>query len=200
MALTLDTHTSNTPHSAWCSPAEEHSVTRAIATSPFGKGRSLAKDYLLLTAVEQQGWTADLSKLSGVTRNTQSALGTSAADPQGVPAKRAAAAIDQLTKLEEGWDGRKAVPVASGVAAAAIAFVRQIPPEQLQGMQSVPFTDGRLQLEWDRGERSLEIEFSSPLEVHYLKWDPANGIEDEGKVSPIAHSSLNGLVNWFFYG
>ena len=61
-------------------------------------------------------------------------------------------------------------------------------------------TRGRLQLEWHSGERSLELEFESPSQVHYLQWDPSEGIEEED-VLPLAQKDENhSLIQWFVAG
>lgn len=199
MAIALDTISSSTPNSAWCRTIEEDPGTLAISVTPLGDTETILQPYLAKT-VSNPSWMADLMGRCGITHHPNAPEGTASADVCGLPAKRAIAAIHELTTLDQGWDGRNAVPVLAGVAASAIGFVRQLPPDQLEGMRSVPFADGRIQLEWDKEQRSLEIEFSSSSEVHYLKWDPDYGIEDEGRVSPVAFVNLNGLVNWFFHG
>lgn len=125
---------------------------------------------------------------------------TSEPASQGFFRASAVSAIEELTCLDRGWDGRRAVPVDRAVAKLAISFVRELQPYQLRTMRSVPFADGRMQLEWDLGERSLEIEFTQASEAHYLKWDPPKSVEEEGTVSPFDFIALKKLVDWFFYG
>jgi hypothetical protein len=157
-------------------------------------------DYSGEDQLQYASWYADLSGQCGRTHRQLRGEVTSESAVQDVLTRRAVLAIQELTRLERGWDGRHAVPVEESVAESAIAFVRQLRSGQLGTMRSVPFADGRLQLEWDRGERSLELEFANASDAHYLKWDPSEGIEEEGSVSPIRFPALNGLVSWFFNG
>ena len=58
-------------------------------------------------------------------------------------------------------------------------------------------TRGRLQLEWHRGRRSLELEIEDPTLVHYLKYDADHGIEEEATLPIGETSAMIGLVRWF---
>ena len=51
------------------------------------------------------------------------------------------------------------------------AFFRRLPDEIIVTPSVVPMTRGRLQFEWHRGNRSLELEFESIGRIHYLKAD-----------------------------
>jgi hypothetical protein len=58
-------------------------------------------------------------------------------------------------------------------------------------------TRGRLQFEWHRGNRSLELDFETKDKLHYLKWDSDLGIEDEDVISVSDVCGIHGLLRWF---
>jgi hypothetical protein len=87
--------------------------------------------------------------------------------------------LERLKDLGPNWDGYGAEPIALRTIEAAQRFICQTPFDLRIRPQVVPMTRGRLQLEWHRGPRSLELEFESPSRVHYLKWDSSAGLEEE---------------------
>ena len=92
----------------------------------------------------------------------------------------ARAALRDLSRLVRGWDGRDAAPIDPEILAAAARFLDGLDANAVGLPQVVPMTGGRLQLEWNGPERSLKLEFASPATIHYLRWDPGHGVEDEG--------------------
>ena len=104
--------------------------------------------------------------------------------------------IEALRSLETGWNGYGAGPIDPGAIEAAKRFAAAIPGEVAEP-QVVPMTWGRLQLEWHRGNRSLELEFETPTAVHYLKFDPDRGVEEEDILAADDTGRLIGLLDWF---
>jgi hypothetical protein len=58
-------------------------------------------------------------------------------------------------------------------------------------------TRGRLQLEWHRGNRSLELEFESPGRIRYLKVDDDSGVEEESVIPTSQTALVVALLQWF---
>jgi len=58
-------------------------------------------------------------------------------------------------------------------------------------------TRGRLQFEWHRGDRSLELEFETSDRLHYLKWDSDTNIEEENVISVSDTDTIHSLLRWF---
>lgn len=59
--------------------------------------------------------------------------------------------------------------------------------------QIVPMTGGRIQLEWNSANgKSLELEFQTANEIHYLKWD-----SEEWVINVLDWSTIHGLMAWF---
>ena len=107
------------------------------------------------------------------------------------------AALEELRHFEKNWNGYQADPINFQVIAAARRFIKSLPDDLITSPQVVPMTRGRLQFEWHRGERSLELEFETPTQVHYLKCDDSRGIEEE-QVLPLAdRQSILELLRWF---
>ncbi|HUT13039.1 MAG TPA: hypothetical protein VMY42_21265 [Thermoguttaceae bacterium] len=108
--------------------------------------------------------------------------------------------LEELKSLQANWNGYGAEPIHPRTIEAAQRFVRWLPIRLSVLPQVVPMTQGRLQLEWHRGTKSLELEFESPSQVHYLKWDSSTGLEEEDLVPVTERSRLRDLIQWFMAG
>ena len=105
--------------------------------------------------------------------------------------------LDELRSFKTNWDGYGAAPLDPRNLDAAQRFVESLAENAAPTPKVVPMTRGRLQLEWHRGNRSLELEFENPTMVHFLQWDSDRGIETEDIVPIDQTERLEGLVNWF---
>lgn len=105
--------------------------------------------------------------------------------------------LDELRNFKNNWDGYGAGPLDPRNLDAARRFVESLPENVAPTPNVVPMTRGRVQLEWHRGNRSLELEFENPTSVHFLQWDSDRGIETEDIVPIDQTERLEGLVNWF---
>jgi hypothetical protein len=76
-------------------------------------------------------------------------------------------------------------------------FVDLLPDDTITVPQIVPMTRGRLQLEWHRGHRTLELEFETPTLIHYLKYDQDRAIEEESTLPANDTIRLMELLHWF---
>jgi hypothetical protein len=111
------------------------------------------------------------------------------------------ARLDQLAALQPNWDGQGAAPI----DAALIRAVREWGP----GMPGwafapppavVPLSSGTVQLEWRRDGRLLELEFEATDRIHFLRWDPPHGIEDENTIPVGARDRAERLLAWVCNG
>jgi hypothetical protein len=105
--------------------------------------------------------------------------------------------IEQLALLPHDWNGYGAYPIDSKVIESASRFIDLLPPDAISTPQVVPMTGGRLQFEWHRGNRSLELEFETPTLIHYLKYDPDREIEEEATLPVDETTRLMELLHWF---
>ena len=122
-----------------------------------------------------------------------------AADLRGLAAAVAAldAALDRLAALPPRWDGHAAPAVDPNTLAAVRAWALTMPGRALAAAPAaVPLSSGAVQLEWHAGGRVLELEWERPDLIHYLKWDPAAGVEEEGAFPAADHRRADDLIGW----
>ncbi len=105
--------------------------------------------------------------------------------------------LDQLKELTRGWDGYEAIPINPTIIAEARAFIGEFGALFPGAPQVVPMSKGRLQFEWHRGNRTLEIEFGESSGIHYLKWDSDLGIDEEDIVSTTDRRAIATVLGWF---
>jgi hypothetical protein len=105
--------------------------------------------------------------------------------------------LEQLALLPNDWNGYGACPIDPEVIRAASKFINLLPDDTISAPQIVPMTQGRLQFEWHRGHRTLELELETPTLIHYLKFDEDRGIEEEATLPVDDLARLVELVHWF---
>jgi hypothetical protein len=105
--------------------------------------------------------------------------------------------IEQLADLPRDWNGYGACPIDPNVIESALKLIDRLPGDAVSTPQVVPMTRGRLQFEWHRGRRSLELEIETPTLVHFLKYDADRGIEEEATLPVEETSRLLDLLHWF---
>ena len=106
-------------------------------------------------------------------------------------------AIDQLKTLPQNWSGYGAAPIDRQVIRSAQDFILSLPSDLIGTPKVVPMTRGRLQFEWHRGSRSLELEFENSDKLHYLKWDSDVNTEEEDVISVEDMGTIYALCRWF---
>jgi len=104
--------------------------------------------------------------------------------------------IRELQALETNWDQCGAPPIDPKIILAVLILVNDLSQNQLRNLDIVPIANGTLQLEWDCGPRSLEIELESCSSMRYLKWDPGHDIEEEGVLPLADKQSIFRLIKW----
>src|SRR5690349_16223318 len=88
------------------------------------------------------------------------------------------ARLDQVAALEMNWDGHGAPPVDRALLTAVRAWGQDMPGWAFAPPPAVvPLSSGAVQLEWRCADRLLELEFETPDQLHFLRWQPARGIE-----------------------
>jgi hypothetical protein len=104
--------------------------------------------------------------------------------------------LDRLARLPANWDREGAPRVDPAIIRSARHCIAQLPPGLAPIPAVVPSAAGNLQFEWSAGRRSLELEFESPSTIHYLKWDPNEGIEEDVFGIEDANRARH-LIEWF---
>ncbi len=105
--------------------------------------------------------------------------------------------LDRLASLPANWDHEGALQIDRAIIQAAHDFVARVPLEIASMPAVVPSAAGNLQFEWNAGRRSLELEFESPSTIHYLKWDPSAGVEEEHFFGVEDTDRALKLMDWF---
>jgi hypothetical protein len=105
--------------------------------------------------------------------------------------------LDAMGELQHDWNGYGAIPIDRAIIASASRFIENFGEQFCGSPRIVPMTKGRLQFEWHRGNRSLEMEFEDPDNIHYLKWDSDDAFEEEGIVPISDPDVINTVLAWF---
>lgn len=108
--------------------------------------------------------------------------------------------LRDLEQLKPNWDREGAPPIHRETIAAVREFIKSLPAHIATRPMIVPLSSGQLQLEWHNAKQTLEIEFTSPSEVHYLKWDPERQIDDEDVMPASSRYELERMIRWFMQG
>jgi hypothetical protein len=111
--------------------------------------------------------------------------------------------LSRLATLRPNWDSEGANRVDDGIIEAAKELICRL-PKSIKGKVEVPavvpMRKGNLQFEWHDGPRTLELEIENPRTVHYLKWHPEAGIEEENLCPVTDTNTVVGLLEWFAKG
>ena len=106
--------------------------------------------------------------------------------------------LENLHRLPENWDGYGSPKINVATINAAKRLIGALAEKsEFATPVVVPVPGGRLQFEWHRGERSLELEFETPTTIHFLKWHPEEGIEEEGTYDGSDVERSIQLIKWF---
>ena len=108
--------------------------------------------------------------------------------------------LDRLASLPANWDREGAPRINPAIIQAAREFIARLPSGIASIPAVVPSAAGNLQFEWNAGRRSLELEIESPSTIHYLKWDPNAGVEEEDTFAIRDTDPAEYLIAWFMRG
>lgn len=122
----------------------------------------------------------------------------SAEPKQDMGAEKALLAeIDQLAALGPNWDGYGGPALDRAILDAARRFVNRIAAVVKQPPLVVPMSSGAVQFEWHQGQKILEMEVEDSSTIHYLKWDPAQGTQEEDVFGIDDVETAVALLQWF---
>lgn len=86
--------------------------------------------------------------------------------------------LDALSKLPIDWDSYGSPKISNDLIIAAKSFLYQLEYEFFAAPRVVPISGGGIQLEWQMGERELELEFIDSDNIGYLKVRNEKPIEE----------------------
>src|ERR1043166_1222502 len=110
------------------------------------------------------------------------------------------ARLDALSQLQAGWDGHSGKPIDPAIIAAARVFLAALPENIAFRPQVTPMSAGNLQFEWHAGPKTLELEFEDGQTIHFLQWQPADGLEEEDTFPAAKIEKAVELIRWFMSG
>lgn len=97
--------------------------------------------------------------------------------------------LEDLSALDEGWDGFRAGPIRRDVITFAVRVLESIMRPSTPPPHITPMSHEGLMLEWHRNGFDLEIEIEKPGQLWMSLEDTVEGIEDErpllGDLSPL---------------
>jgi hypothetical protein len=106
--------------------------------------------------------------------------------------------LRQLKKLSDNWDSYGSPKISIEVIQIAEDFLRNLEYEPLDPPFVVPVSGGSLQLEWQKGNRELEIEFINSSTINYLKVVNDQPL-DEGNYYIKNNKKTFSLIRWLIY-
>jgi hypothetical protein len=108
--------------------------------------------------------------------------------------------LNDLEQLGQNWDGYGAPAIRGVLIATAREIASRLAEHDVPRPHVVPLSSGALQFEWrDQRNRVLELEIEGPETIHYLRWDPDAGIEDENYIHTADENGLRSLTDWFIH-
>jgi len=109
--------------------------------------------------------------------------------------------LDKIATLERNWDAQGAYPVNPLIIETARELISSLPHRLKNNTNAmpavVPMRKGNLQFEWHDGQRTLEIEIETPSTIHFLRFHPEAGIEEEDIRAATDTNTLVRLIQWF---
>jgi hypothetical protein len=90
--------------------------------------------------------------------------------------------LNELLRLDAGWDGGAADPVSMEAVKSIVAVIGQISSDSVPFV--FPLPDGGLQIEWHAGHESVEIEVDSEGTAHLLVTAPDGTILVNDELMP----------------
>jgi hypothetical protein len=89
--------------------------------------------------------------------------------------------LQELIRLEHGWDGYRAVPVSFENAYFAFNMLEKICKSTTEAPQIVPGYSGDLQIEWHTLSGDLELHIERPYKVDAWYWNVNDSANSDGR-------------------
>lgn len=101
--------------------------------------------------------------------------------------------LEELVRLEPGWDGYRGVPVSFENAAFALQILDLICSDEVPAPQIVPGSSGDIQIEWHNMAGDVELHIRAPNDVH--AWKCMGGDKEEGEELELTNDFLE-VIRW----
>lgn len=99
--------------------------------------------------------------------------------------------LEDLIRLERGWDGYAGSPVSFVNATFALSMLKSICDSQTPAPQIVPGSSGDLQVEWHTLRGDVELHVRAPNDVHAWR-AKSDGAEEELSLA----NDFSAIVTW----
>ena len=104
-------------------------------------------------------------------------------DPSTIAVDRLSKALVELAKLPKNWDSYGAPQISRDAIDSAHEALFELLATGATMPHLVPTPRGGVQAEWHAGDKSLEIEFISPIQMDFYYEDEGQGIVEEQTLS-----------------
>ena len=91
--------------------------------------------------------------------------------------------LEELLRLENGWDGYNGIPISLENAIFALRMLEAVCTPETPAPQIIPGADGDLQIEWHTLQGDLELHVQAPNKVE--AWFCRTGQDSEGEERPL---------------
>lgn len=116
----------------------------------------------------------NIAKLSPVTRRVN------LSDPAVYGWEKIKLRLEELSRLEFGWDGYRGVPMRFEIGYFAAEIIKNVCDHSTNySPQIIPGANGDVQLEWHYGDQSIELHIRAPYDV--VAWRTNNQMGDDGE-------------------
>jgi hypothetical protein len=88
--------------------------------------------------------------------------------------------LEELSRLELGWDGYRGVPMRFEIGYFAAEIIKSVCDYSVSHIpQIIPGANGDVQLEWHYGDQSIELHIRDPFDV--IAWRTNKEIGEDGQ-------------------
>lgn len=127
------------------------------------------------SAFSQNGTTA-----TNVAKLTQPTRRVNLSDPPIIGWEAIKSRLEELSKLEAGWDGYRGVPMRFEIGYFAAEIIKNLCDLSTPYMpQIIPGSNGDVQIEWHVNGRSIELHVKAPYDVTAWRNNDASGENGE---------------------
>jgi hypothetical protein len=126
-------------------------------------------------------------------RERRESVQSTAGMPSAEWLQRTLKQVEELSALDDDWDGYGASRVSAGAAMMVVNFLFKVAYPKLAAPEVVPSPDGGLQVEWHMNDIDFEAIFEPEEQPRALVEDLADGTEAEVVVGDEAVNELHRL-------
>ncbi|MCC6598054.1 MAG: hypothetical protein IT559_04635 [Alphaproteobacteria bacterium] len=117
---------------------------------------------------------------TNVAKLTQPARRVNLSDPPIIGWEAIKSRLEELSKLEAGWDGYRGVPMRFEIGYFAAEIIKNLCDLSTPYMpQIIPGSNGDVQIEWHHSGKSIELHVKAPYDV--TAWRNNDAVGEDGE-------------------